>query len=79
MEDPSIMRNYLVIALCIITLFAVSMDVLLLDPRSVKAAGSTVVKIQSVATGNPTPISGQIVGFSCISSGECLIATRETR
>lgn len=71
------MRNYLAIALCIITLFAVATDVFLLRPRAVKAASSVVVKIQSVATGNPTRISGDIVGFSCISSGECLIAIQE--
>jgi hypothetical protein len=76
MEDLRHMRNYLVMAVCSITLFALAMDVFLLHPRGVKAAGSVVVKIQSVTAGQPTRISGDIVGFSCNSS-DCAIAIRE--
>jgi hypothetical protein len=73
-----VMPKNIVVVLCFITLLAVALDVFILHPRAVRAAGSGMVKIQSAGAGSSTRISGDVVGFSCTSEG-CLIATQEKR
>jgi hypothetical protein len=73
------MRNYFVVVLCFVTLTTVALDVVLLHPRTVKAAAAGVVRLQSVQPGPPSEvIHGDVVGFSCSPSG-CFVATYEKR
>ncbi len=70
------MRNYMVVALCLVTLFVVALDVFLLHPRTASAQGPVVVKLQKIETGHALRVAGDVVGVSCTSQ-ECFVLAKD--
>ncbi len=71
------MRNYFMVALCLITVLIVAVDIFLLRPQTAKAQDNSaaMLKILRVTPGQELRIGGRVVGFSCTSQ-ECFVAVQ---
>jgi hypothetical protein len=70
-------------ALCLLTLTAVVLDIVLLHPRSVTAQSDQTIRVERVlfgasSSGRNAPVSGRVVGFHCIDTAggpQCFVAS----
>jgi len=72
--------------LCLLTLAAVVLDIVFLQPRSVKAQGNATIRVERAlfGTANQTlfvPVTGRVLGFHCVDTPggpHCFVASGST-